>query len=319
MESVRLAVENLTSPPVLAFVLGVVAVLVRSDLRLPDPIHTWLATYLLLAIGLKGGHALHGVDLGDLALPALATLAVGVIVPALIFVSSRRLLRLDLEDAGSFAAHFGSVSVVTFTAAVVFAVEAGSEPEPFMATLVALLEVPGIIVALLLVSFSGGSSGWRQALHEVLTGRSVLLLIGGLVIGVLASDEAFARVDPFFVVLFPGLLTLFLLDMGATAAAQLRDSRSLTPPVVVFGLVAPVTLGVIGVGVGTLAGLSIGGSAVFGAMVASASYIAAPAAVRIALPQANAGLSLGVALGVTFPFNLAIGIPLYLAMARAIG
>ena len=314
----NLAIENLTSPPVLAFVLGVVAVLIRSDLRLPDPIHTWLATYLLLAIGLKGGHALREADLGDLALPALATLAVGIVVPILVFASGRRLLRLGLDDAGSLATHFGSVSVVTFTAAVTFAVAAGSEPEAFMATLVALLEVPGIIVALLLVSIAGGASGWRSALHEVLTGRSVLLLVGGLVIGALATSEAYARVEPFFVVMFPGLLTLFLLDMGATAATQLRSTKSLTPPVVAFGLAAPLVLGLAGVAIGSLAGLTVGGSAVFGAMTASASYIAAPAAVRIALPDADAGLSLGVALGVTFPLNLAVGIPLYLAFARTL-
>jgi len=319
VESLQLAVENLTSPPVLAFVLGALAVVLRSDLRLPDPIHTWLATYLLLAIGLKGGHALRAADPGDLALPAVATLAAGVVVPVLVFWAGRRLLRLRLEDAGSLATHFGSVSVVTFTAAVTFAVAAGSEPEAFMATLVALLEVPGIIVALLLVSIAGGSAGWREALREVLTGRSVLLLVGGLVIGALATDQAFARVEPFFVVMFPGLLTLFLLDMGATAATQLRSSRSLTPPVVAFGLIAPVVFGLAGVAVGLLAGLSSGGAAVFGAMTASASYIAAPAATRIALPDADAGLSLGVALGVTFPFNLAVGIPLFLAVARGLG
>lgn len=318
MESIQLALENLTSPPVLAFVLGVVAVFLRSDLRLPDPIHTWLATYLLLAIGLKGGHALRLADPGDVALPALASLGFGIVVPIVVMAASRRVLRLSLPDSGSLAAHFGSVSVVTFTAAAVFAAEAGSEPEPFMATLVALLEVPGIVVALLLVSMAGGGSGWRNALHEVLTGRSVLLLVGGLVIGAAAGSDAYARVEPFFVVMFPGLLTLFLLDMGATAATQLRRSRSLTPAVVVFGLVTPLVLGLAGVVVGTAVGLGPGGAAVFAAMTASASYIAAPAAVRIALPEADAGLSLGVALGVTFPFNLAIGIPLYLAIARAV-
>ncbi|MFZ4517986.1 MAG: sodium-dependent bicarbonate transport family permease [Microthrixaceae bacterium] len=318
MESVGLAIENLTSPPVLAFVLGAVAVVVRSDLRLPDPIHTWLSTYLLLAIGLKGGHALKGVELGDIVLPVVATLALGLLIPVVVFVAGGRVLRLGVVDAGSVAAHYGSVSVVTFTAATVLASEAKVGLEPFMATLVALLEVPGIIVALLLVSMKGSGAGWRSAIHEVLTGRSILLLVGGLVMGVVATDAAFARVEPFFVASFSGILTLFLLDMGATAAARLKESKSLSARVIAFGVVVPLLLGVVGVCAGVAAGLSAGGSAVLGAMAASASYIAAPAAVRIALPEADTGLSLGLALGVTFPLNLTIGIPLYFLLAESI-
>ncbi len=318
MESVGLALENLTSPPVLAFVLGALAVVVRSDLRLPDPIHTWLSTYLLLAIGLKGGHALKGVDPGDIVLPLLATLALGLVIPVVVFVAGGRILRLGVVDAGSVAAHYGSVSVVTFTAATVLAAEARVGLEPFMATLVALLEVPGIIVALLLVSMRGSGSGWRDALHEVLTGRSILLLVGGLVMGLVATDAAFGRVEPFFVASFSGILTLFLLDMGATAATRLKESRSLSGRVIGFGIVAPLVLGTVGVLTGVAAGLSAGGAAVLGAMAASASYIAAPAAVRIALPEADTGLSLGLALGVTFPLNLTIGIPLYFLLADAV-
>ncbi|MFO1536343.1 MAG: sodium-dependent bicarbonate transport family permease [Actinomycetota bacterium] len=319
MDSLQLAIENLTSPPVVAFALGALAVMVRSDLRLPDPIHTWLATYLLLAIGLKGGHALRSADPADLVWPAVATLAVGILIPLVVFPAARRLLRVPVVDAGSLAAHYGSVSVVTFTAAIVFVREAGFAPEGYLATLVALLEIPGIIVALLLAVAAGEGTSLRAAVREVCTGRSVLLLVGGLVMGAVASDAAFVRVEPFFVGLFTGLLVLFLLDLGATAASRLREHRSLTPPVVAFGLVTPLILGATGVAVGTLAGLSPGGAAVFGAMTASASYIAAPAAVRVALPSADGALSIGLSLGVTFPFNLAIGIPLYLELARAIG
>ena len=197
MDSLHLALENLTSPPVLAFVLGALAVALRSDLRLPDPIHTWLATYLLLAIGLKGGHALRGVEVGEIVAPAGATIALGVIIPIVVFVVSSKVIRVALADAGSLAAHYGSVSVVTFTAALTFAAAADFRVEPFMTSLVALLEVPGIIVALLLVSMRRDGTDWRAAVHEVLTGRSVLLLVGGLVIGVVASEEAFARVEPF--------------------------------------------------------------------------------------------------------------------------
>jgi hypothetical protein len=318
VDSLNLAIENLTSPPVIAFALGALAVVVRSDLRLPDPIHTWLATYLLLAIGIKGGHALRVADPADLVWPAVATVAVGLLIPVVVFPVARRLLGVSVADAGSIAAHYGSVSVVTFTAALVFAREAGFDPEGYLATLVALLEIPGIVVALLLATAAGQGTSLRAAVREVCTGRSVLLLVGGLVMGLVASDNAYARVEPFFVGLFTGLLVLFLLDLGATAAERLREHRSLTLPVVAFGIVTPLVLGLAGVAVGTAAGLSPGGAAVFGAMTASASYIAAPAAVRVALPTADGALSIGLALGVTFPFNLAIGIPVYLEVARAL-
>lgn len=319
MDSLHLAIENLTSPPVLAFVLGALAVALRSDLRLPDPIHTWLATYLLLAIGLKGGHALRGVGLSEVVAPAGVTVLLGVVIPVVVFLVARRLIRVALPDAGSLAAHYGSVSVVTFTAALTFAASAGFRVEPFMTSLVALLEVPGIVVALLLVSMRREGTDWRAAIHEVLTGRSVLLLVGGLVIGAVASEAAFVRVEPLFVELFTGLLVLFLLDMGATAAARLRDSRGLRIGVVVLALAAPVTFGLLGVLAGAVVGLSVGGAAVLGTMAASASYIAAPAAVRTALPDADPGLALGAALGVTFPFNLAVGIPLLFVVSRALG
>lgn len=318
MNSFDLAVENLTSPPILAFVLGAIAVLVRSDLRLPDPIHTWISTYLLLAIGLKGGHALRDASLGDMVLPIAVVIGLGVLAPIGVFFTGRRFGRLAVVDAGSVAAHYGSVSVVTFTAALLVAEEANLSPEPFMTTLVALLEIPGIIVALVLTSLRGGGVALRDAVHEVLTGRSVLLLIGGLAIGAAASDSSFGRIEPFFGGMFTGLLTLFLLDMGATVAKRLGESGGLPVRLVVLGLVFPIVLGVLGVLGGRLAGLSEGGIGVFAVMIASASYIAAPAAVRTALPQANTGLSLGMALGVTFPFNLLVGIPLFFALARQV-
>lgn len=319
MDSLHLAIENLTSPPVLAFVLGALAVVLRSDLRLPDPIHTWLATYLLLAIGLKGGHALRGVEVGEIVGPAAATVVLGVAIPVVVFLVAWKAIRVPLVDAGSLAAHYGSVSVVTFTAALTFAASADFRVEGFMTSLVALLEVPGIVVALVLVSMRREGTDLRAAVQEVLTGRSVLLLVGGLVIGFVTSEAAFLRVEPLFVDLFTGFLVLFLLDMGATAAARLRDSRGLRLGVVILALAAPVVLGVLGVLAGSLVGLSVGGAAVLGTMAASASYIAAPAAVRTALPEADPGMSLGAALGVTFPFNLAIGIPMLFVVSRAVG
>ena len=319
MNSLDLAIENLTSPPVLAFVLGALAVILRSDLRLPDPIHTWISTYLLLAIGLKGGHSLKGSELSTLISPAVLTIAFGIAIPAVIFFVTTKLLRLSAPDAGSLAAHYGSVSVVTFTAAMIFAAEADFITEPYLTSLVAILEVPGIVVALVLVSMKSDGIKWRSAVHEVLTGRSVLLLVGGLVIGSVSSANSFSRVEPFFVGMFSGLLTLFLLDMGATVATRFATSGRPPLRMAIFAIITPIVFGTAGILAAHSIGLSIGGSAVFGIMAASASYIAAPAAVRIALPDADSGLSLGLALGVTFPFNLTIGIPLAFIFSRFIG
>jgi len=319
MNSLDLAIENLTSPPVLAFVLGALAVILRSDLRLPDPIHTWISTYLLLAIGLKGGKGLKESELSTLVTPAILTIAFGIAIPIVIFFVTTQLLRLSAPDAGSIAAHYGSVSVVTFTAAMVFATEADFITEPFMTSLVAILEIPGIVVALVLVGMKSEGVNWRTAVHEVLTGRSVLLLVGGLIIGAVSSANSFSRVEPFFVGMFTGLLTLFLLDMGATVATRFATSGRPPLRMAIFAVISPLVFGTAGVFAAHAIGLSIGGSAVFGIMAASASYIAAPAAVRIALPDADSGLSLGLALGVTFPFNLTIGIPLAFILSRSIG
>ena len=319
MNSLDLAIENLTSPPVLAFVLGALAVILRSDLRLPDPIHTWISTYLLLAIGLKGGQGLKESELSTLISPAVLTIAFGIAIPVVIFFVTTKLLRLSAPDAGSLAAHYGSVSVVTFTAAMIFAAEADFITEPYLTSLVAILEVPGIVVALVLVSMKSDGIKWRSAVHEVLTGRSVLLLVGGLVIGSVSSANSFSRVEPFFVGMFSGLLTLFLLDMGATVATRFATSGKPPLRMAIFAVISPIVFGTTGVIAAHAIGMSIGGSAVFGIMAASASYIAAPAAVRIALPNADSGLSLGLALGVTFPFNLTVGIPLAFILSRSIG
>jgi hypothetical protein len=202
---------------------------------------------------------------------------------------------------------------------MVFATEADFITEPFMTSLVAILEIPGIVVALVLVGMKSEGVNWRTAVHEVLTGRSVLLLVGGLIIGAVSSANSFSRVEPFFVGMFTGLLTLFLLDMGATVATRFATSGRPPLRMAIFAVISPLVFGTAGVFAAHAIGLSIGGSAVFGIMAASASYIAAPAAVRIALPDADSGLSLGLALGVTFPFNLTIGIPLAFILSRSIG
>ncbi|HWG85190.1 MAG TPA: sodium-dependent bicarbonate transport family permease [Deinococcales bacterium] len=308
---------NLLSPPVLAFALGVVAVLVRSDLRLPEELYTVLAAYLLLAIGLKGGVELAATPLAQLWLPALATLLLGLTIPIAAYAVLHRLLRFPVADAAAIAAHYGSVSVVTFTAAVTFVGAVGAPSEGFMPTLVAILEAPAILVSVFIArSRLGGGGSMGTLFHDLFAGRGIFLLLGGLVMGALTGREGLKEVSPFFVEPFKGALTLFLLELGMVAAGRMRSVGAAGPRILAFGVLAPLVQGALGAVVGTLAGLSLGGTTVMAVMAASASYIAAPAAVRIAIPQANPGLYLGAALGVTFPFNLSVGIPVYYAISR---
>ena len=235
-----------------------------------------------------------------------------------------RLLRvltpLGPVDRGAMAAHYGSTSLVTFTAALVFLDVAEVPYEGYVATLLTVLEVPGIVVGLLLAGrHRSGSASWRASMHEVLTGRSILLLVGGLAIGAVTGPAGYVRVEPFFGALFTGVLTLFLLEMGVLTGRRLPDIRTAGPGLVVFALGFPLLAGTAGIAGGLAAGMSTGGAMVLGVLCASASYIAAPAAVRLALPEANPGLTLTSALGLTFPFNLIIGIPLLLVIAQWMG
>ncbi|MFD3004523.1 sodium-dependent bicarbonate transport family permease [Thermus tengchongensis] len=317
MDALELLRLNLLSPMVLAFALGVAARLLKSDLAFPEALYTALSIYLLFAIGFKGGVELSKTPWGVLLLPLAATLFLGLARSLSGYLAARRLLGVDRVNAGALAAHYGSVSAVTFLAAFTFAQGVGHPPEGFLPTLVALLEVPGIVLALLLAKRGGGSLG--EAFREVLTGRSVVLLLGGLLIGALSGEVGMERVKPFFVDPFYGALTLFLLDLGMVAASRFADLRQVGLRLLLFGTLLPLLHGALGVWVGHLAGLSPGGATVLGAMSASASYIAAPAAVRIALPEANPSLYLTASLAVTFPFNLVLGIPVYHAMAKWIG
>jgi uncharacterized protein len=317
MDALELVRFNLLSPIVLAFVLGIVATLVRSDLKFPDELYQALSIFLLLAIGLKGGAALAETPMAAFWRPALATLALGVAVPIWSYAILRKVGRFSVADSAAVAAHYGSVSAVTFIACITFLESARIPYEGFMPTLVAVLEVPAIVIALLIArSRMGGGGSFREVLHEVLAGKSIVLLLGGLVIGYLAGWPGLQPVRPFFIDLFHGALTLFLLEMGMVAARRFRDLAKAGVFLIGFGILMPVLHGALGVWLGSLTGLSMGGATVLGVLAASASYIAAPAAVRIALPEANPGYYLTGALAITFPFNLTVGIPLYYAMAQ---
>lgn len=304
---------------VLAFALGAVATVAGSDLRLPATAASVLSYYLLFAIGLKGGVSLATANPGDLLLPVAATLALGVITPVVAFTVARRILPIGRTDAGALAAHYGSVSAVTFASAVVLLEGSSVAVEGFAPALLAILEIPGIIVGLLLAAgiAARGSTALGPALRDAVLGKSIVLLVGGLVIGLIAGPEGTATVDPLFRDLFFGALTLFLLDLGVAAAKRVRDLIGIGPRLILFATAVPLVNGVIGVALGTAAGLSVGGATVLGVMTASASYIAAPAAVRVALPDANPAIYLTASLGITFPINLVVGIPLFHALASA--
>lgn len=334
-----LALANLLSPLLLCFVLGVVAVLLRSDLRFPEQVFNALSIYLMLAIGLKGGVELSKLSPSQFVLPGLAGVGIGMAIPLWSYVLLRRFGGFKAADAAAIAAHYGSVSAVTFVAALAYLDATRTPYEGFAPALLAIMEVPGIIVAFALAraggaigaggaggaTGAGGAGGAigaggaggspAEAVREILAGKSVLLLAGGLVIGAIVGEAGYARVKPVFSDLFQGVLCLFLLELGMLAAARMADFRRVGPFLVVFALVMPVLHGALGVLVGHGIGLSVGGAMILGTLAASASYIAAPAAVRLALPQANPGYYLTASLAITFPFNLTLGLPLYQAIA----
>lgn len=312
-----LALSNLVSVGVLAFVFGFIAARVKSDVRVPEQIYQFLSIYLLFGIGLKGGHSLKSVSFEEVVTPAVTTVIVGALIPVLAFITLRLIRALSVVDRGSIAAHYGSTSLVTFSAALLFLESNSIFVEGFAPALLTLMEIPGLIVGIYLGSRTPGSEvKWSETLKEVLLGKTVLLLFGGLFIGGVSSNEGYEKVSPFFVGLLSGLLVLFLLHLGYLAGFNFSEVRKVGKPLIIFGLLFPVIVGVMGVALGSAIGLSVGGSTVLGVLCASASYIAAPAAVGVALPKANATLALMSSIGVTFPFNLIIGIPVYFKVAE---
>jgi len=315
MPGFDLLITNLLQPIVLAFLLGTLAGAVKSELELPEAVVKLLAIYLLFSLGLTGGRELAKADL-DLVWPLLGvTVLMTFGIPTLAYWITRRLGKMDISNSAAIAAHYGSVSTATFFASVSFAAAMGTPAEGYMAAMVAFMEF-GVIYSLLLARVAmGRASGQTLQAGElflsVIRGRGILLLVGGMLIGMIATDKQWQQISPFYEGLFRGMLMLFLLEMGITAARQIKAFRQVGVFMAAFGMAMPVIHGVIGVTLAHLAGLSIGGAFVFGAICASASFIDAPAACRASLPQANPGIYLTSSLGVTLPFNLLLGLPLY--------
>jgi uncharacterized protein len=315
-------VQNLTSPPLLFFLLGMLATRVRSDLAVPDQVAKGLSLYLVLAIGFKGGVQLRAEGVGgEVLLAAVVAVLLGAAMPLLAFALLRFMTRVGPVDAAAIAAHYGSVSVVTFLAATAFLDLVGEGAEGYMVTLLALMESPGIVVGIILARRYGAerSEHGHSILRESLTNGSLMLLIGALLIGVASGPAGLEQVEGFIVAPFTGVLTLFLLDMGIVAARRLGDIADVGFAVIGFGVIQALLGGFIGVAVGTAIGLSVGGATLLGVLNASASYIAAPATIRMAVPEANPSLYLTLSLGVTFPFNVVAGIPIFYFLARTLG
>ncbi len=312
-----LLAANLLSPVVLAFGLGLVARALRSDLEIPPAIQAYLSLFLLLAIGLKGGVALRQDPPDNLALLIVVTVLAGVATAASAYLLARSWLRDVPLQAGALAAHYGSVSAVTFIAAQQFIERTGGQPVEVLVALVVALEIPAILLGIGLAR-GGGRPSWPQV-REVLTGRTAVLLLGGLAIGAIAGKDGVKAVDAMYVQLFQGMLMLFMLDMGLVAAGQLRQMGRGMGRLLVYATALPLLHGLAGVGIGHALGLGQAGATVFGAMLASASYIAAPASVRASLPEADTGRCITAALGMTFPFNLAVGIPAYAGFSGWLG
>ena len=343
-------VDNLLTPIPMCFALGIFCKLVHGGIKIPKDFYYAISIYLLMSIGIIGGHELaheyHAHGISTIWKPALVTLLLGCITPITAYCILRYAGGLSIADAAGVAAHYGSTSAVTFIVANDYVTNQNQMVDAYLPTLVTILECPGIAIALIIGAIGmsmqkhtaagtmaestaqgeeNGNKLW-EALHEVLTGQSLMLMVGLLVIGFIATlvmpEGKFKVFHEFFFnknQLFRGALCIFLLEMGLVTGERLGDLLKVGPFLVAFGIVVPLVHGFVGAWMGKMAGMSLGGCAVLAAIVSSASYIAAPPAVRLTLPEANPTLSMTAALGITFPFNVAFGIPIYFWMASVVG
>jgi hypothetical protein len=310
-----LASANLLTPMVLFFALGLAAALARSDLTVPEAVAKGLSLYLLLSIGFKGGVSVaeHGID-GGLVSAVMAGVVLSAAIPLIAFGLLRLVSSLSTVDAAAVAAHYGSISVVTFVAATSALSSRDLPYEGYLVAVAAVMETPAILSALYLAARSGAGRAvdadlWR----EILLNGSIVMLVGAFLIGWATGPAGMDEIDAFIVAPFKGVLCLFLLDMGLVAGRGMKQgARHLSVPVIGFGLLMPLVSAALALALIPLLGLSPGGAALFVTLAASASYIAVPAAMRVALPEANPSIYLTLSLGVTFPFNLTVGIPLYI-------
>lgn len=308
--------DALLDPVVLFFALGAFAGLIKSDLRVPGSFYQTLSIYLLLSIGIKGGIELSHSPLSQIIWPAIGTLLLGIAITLVGFAIVLKIGKLDRVNAVSIATHYGSVSAVTFAVAISYLKNLNITYESYSTVMLVLLEVPSIAVGILLARVGGKENRetgfkFKKVIHEVFFGKTILLLLGGMGIGLVTGTTHNVAINSFFLDLFKGFLCFFMLEMGIVSAGRIKDLKKVGPFLLAFGILMPLLSSCLGIIAGICSGLSVGGTFILATMAASASYIAAPAAMKIALPQANPTLSLTSALGITFPFNVLVGIPIY--------
>jgi len=309
------SLSNMLIPAILFFALGFLAQLVRSDLKFPPDLAKTLSIYLLVGIGLHGGMELAKINPADAIGAVAAALGLGFGLPIVAYFILSLVVRIDRLNAAAIAAHYGSVSAGTFVTAIAFLDSL---------IMLAIMESPAIIIGLALANMArkGGGDGdgkrvSRELVHDAFTNGSVVLLLGSMLIGAIAQPAGLNKIMPFYDTMFMGVLSLFLLDMGMEAARRIGDFKKVGPSLLVFGIAMPLIGGVIGLAVGHwLLGFGVGGTTLVAVLGASASYIAVPPAMRLAIPEASPALFLTLSLGVTFPFNIIVGIPLYFSAAQ---
>ncbi|MEX0350773.1 MAG: sodium-dependent bicarbonate transport family permease [Paracoccaceae bacterium] len=309
---------NLLVPTILFFVLGLIAAFARSDLSIPSGAAKFMSLYLLLSIGFKGGASLaeHGIGT-DVLVAILSGVLLSFLLPFVAYGLLRLITRLDALNAAAVAGHYGSISIVTFVTATSLLELSGVAYDGFMVAVAAAMEVPAILSALWLAHRAGQGGAKTTGLwRDLLANGSIVLLTGAFVIGAVTGGKGMQMIAPFIVTPFTGILCLFLLDMGLAAGRSLIANRNmLSPGLFLFGVAMPVIGALFAFVLGQMAGLAEGSLFLLMVLSASASYIAVPAAMQIALPKAEAGIYLTLSLGVTFPFNITIGLPLFLWLA----
>jgi hypothetical protein len=318
------SLTNMLIPAILFFALGFLAQLIRSDLKFPPDLAKALSIYLLVGIGLHGGIELARIDVASAVGAVVAALGLGFALPVIAYFILARLLRIDRLNSAAIAAHYGSVSAGTFVTAIAFLDALKIPYESYPVIMLAIMESPAIIIGLLLANMARKGSGnghekrvSRELVHDAFTNGSVVLLLGSMLVGAIAQPASLDKILPFYDTMFMGVLSLFLLDMGMEAARRIGDFRLAGPSLLLFGITMPIIGGAIGLAVGHwVLGFGVGGMLLVAVLAASASYIAVPPAMRLAIPEASPALFLTLSLGVTFPFNVIVGIPLYFWAAQ---